>query len=268
LELTAPVEIEPVSGGFRLVLQNMKASGRSKDGRARVEPDGGPMFDMKVAGIYSAIGADAKAQWNLLQKEDGRQIKMSHCALQKSDFPVIFGGDLANDVKSVTDAIASGKQAAMALDILFDDGRDAVLQRLNTCYVEDGPALSMDIYLNGDRRLRSSHVVSSDEINTDYFEEAGQVESKVLDASVRRIVFDEIEDTLKEEAAFKEADRCFNCGLCNDCDTCRIFCPEMSVVIGSSESPGRHINLDYCKGCGICVVECPRNAMVLEEETG
>ena len=63
----------------------------------------------------------------------------------------------------------------------------------------------------------------------------------------------------------RETERCFNCGLCNQCDNCHLFCPDMSVVHDPS-AQGRHINYDYCKGCGLCVVECPRNAMTLEEE--
>jgi Pyruvate/2-oxoacid:ferredoxin oxidoreductase delta subunit len=75
--------------------------------------------------------------------------------------------------------------------------------------------------------------------------------------------FAEIEATLSNSAAKEEAKRCFNCGVCNACDFCRLFCPEMAVIIKKTE---RRINMDYCKGCGVCVTECPRNAMALEEE--
>ena len=74
--------------------------------------------------------------------------------------------------------------------------------------------------------------------------------------------FDTIDETLSGDKAVVEASRCFSCGICNDCDNCRLFCPELAVELETT----RGINLDYCKGCGICVVECPRNAMALEEE--
>ena len=54
-----------------------------------------------------------------------------------------------------------------------------------------------------------------------------------------------------------------NCGICNGCDNCRIFCPEVAVSVRGSD---RRIELDYCKGCGICVTECPRRAMAMEQE--
>ncbi len=69
----------------------------------------------------------------------------------------------------------------------------------------------------------------------------------------------------------REAERCFNCGICNQCDNCRLFCPDLAIIRDIDRPPaapqpqGRWIDYDYCKGCGICVVECPRNAMTLEE---
>jgi NADPH-dependent glutamate synthase beta subunit-like oxidoreductase len=42
-----------------------------------------------------------------------------HCGI-----PVVFGGDLTSPGKSVADAIASGKQAAMALNTYFEKGLD------------------------------------------------------------------------------------------------------------------------------------------------
>jgi 2-oxoacid:acceptor oxidoreductase gamma subunit (pyruvate/2-ketoisovalerate family)/2-oxoacid:acceptor oxidoreductase delta subunit (pyruvate/2-ketoisovalerate family) len=56
----------------------------------------------------------------------------------------------------------------------------------------------------------------------------------------------------------REAERCFSCGHCTNCDTCLVYCPE--GVIERTET-GYEINLDFCKGCGICVAECPRGAM-------
>jgi Pyruvate/2-oxoacid:ferredoxin oxidoreductase delta subunit len=92
---------------------------------------------------------------------------------------------------------------------------------------------------------------------TDYFQPVERVRQPITPLSP-----DEVEQTLSPEAAEKEFARCFNCGICNECDNCRVFCPEVAVIADEH----REINLKYCKGCGICVTECPRNAMSLEEE--
>jgi Pyruvate/2-oxoacid:ferredoxin oxidoreductase delta subunit len=151
----------------------------------------------------------------------------------------------------------------MALDTFLNKGMGAVQKKLATCRVGDGPALSMDAYLGEDRKNRSPHIVSSDEIVTDYFQSAPRMIPTSIDAGQRIRSFVEIESTFTNEAAKEEAARCFNCGICIACDYCRLYCPEMAVMVKRAE---RWINMDYCKGCGVCVTECPRNAMALEEE--
>jgi len=189
-------------------------------------------------------------------------LKLSHCSITLDDIPVVYGGDLTNSVRSVADAVASGKQAAMALDTFFQEGWSAIEKKLDSCKVGNGHSLSMEIYTGGGRRERNLHIVSYEEINTDYFDPYPRVASPVLSPGERITSFAEIEYTLSEEQAAQESKRCFNCGVCNECDNCRIFCPELAVFCEDQ----RTINLEYCKGCGICVVECPRNAMALEEE--
>ena len=151
----------------------------------------------------------------------------------------------------------------MALDTYFERGLDAVATRLSACRVGAGPAISMDTYLGGDRQYRNNHIVDPDEIVLDYFQSAPRVIPSSLDAHLRTRSFEEISATYLNDVAKKEAARCFNCGICNACDFCRLYCPEMAVIVEKSE---RRINLDYCKGCGVCATECPRNAMALEEE--
>ena len=167
--------------------------------------------------------------------------------------------DMDGDLKY----LASGKQAAMALDIYFRQGADAIEKRLAGCRVGNGSVLSMDVYLGKDRQQRSSHTVGYDEIVSDYFQPAARSVPSVLAADQRLKSFSEIESTLEDTAARSEAERCFNCGICSACDYCRLYCPEMAVVV---EKAQRSINMDFCKGCGVCATECPRNAMALEEE--
>jgi Pyruvate/2-oxoacid:ferredoxin oxidoreductase delta subunit len=186
-------------------------------------------------------------------------------SFNKGNKPVLYTGDLTNETRSVTHAIASGKQAAIALDVFFTEGTAAISQRLDNCRIGNGEAHSMEIYAGGIRKERSSHVVEFTEINTDYFTFTPRIKPPRLLLEERRSAFSEIVLKISAGIAIEEAGRCFNCGLCNGCDNCRIFCPDFAVL---KDGEIRSINYDYCKGCGICVVECPRNAMSFEEEEG
>jgi len=270
MELAAPIRIEESQAGpsaettvYTLTLQQMKSSTGKIGGRARFMPDGGKTKTVQVRDIFVAIGAEADSLWHFPTSQRNRTISLSHCEIRRHKIPLAVGGDLASPVKSVADAIASGKQAAMALDTYFQKGWEAVASRLDSCRVGPGPALSMNAYLAGVRGSRSAHIVSADQIVMDYFQTAPRAAPALRDAARRRRSFTEIESTLSGPAARAEAARCFNCGTCNACDYCRLYCPEMAVKV---EKTQRSIDLDYCKGCGVCATECPRNAMALEEE--
>jgi 2-oxoacid:acceptor oxidoreductase delta subunit (pyruvate/2-ketoisovalerate family) len=269
LELVAPIRIEAMLNrsttppAFILTLQKMKVSQMEISGRARVIPADGETEIRKVQSVFAAIGAEAESLWQMHASTDVQRLSLSHCRIVADDIPLVFGGDLTTAVKSVADAIASGKQAAVALDTYFKEGLAAVGERVAACQIGAGPALSMETYLGRTRQYRSAHIVTYEEINRDYFQPEARVKAASLEARAAMATFDEIEATLTNAAAKREAKRCFNCGICNACDFCRLYCPELAVIVAKTE---RRIDLDYCKGCGICATECPRNAMALEEE--
>ncbi|MGD8279446.1 MAG: 4Fe-4S binding protein, partial [Gemmatimonadota bacterium] len=62
-----------------------------------------------------------------------------------------------------------------------------------------------------------------------------------------------------------EARRCLNCGVCNQCELCLIFCSDVAIS-RRADGTGFDIDLEYCKGCGVCAEECPRGAIVMERE--
>jgi len=70
---------------------------------------------------------------------------------------------------------------------------------------------------------------------------------------------------LDEVTAVKEAGRCLVNNICDSCDLCRYFCPDLCIT--RNERTGQiEIDYDFCKGCGICAFICPKGAitMVLE----
>ncbi len=264
-ELVAPERIEKDGGRALVTLRHMRIAGE-EGGRGRIEPDGDRTSRVVVDRLYKATGAEAAESWHNPPAGKG-VLALSHCVLSLRDGrpSMAWGGDLASDIKSVVHAVASGKQAAITLDTLFREGPDSIPLRLESCAVGNGPSLSMEVYMGGERRLRNRHVVAYGEINTDYFRYAPRMTQPRLVREERARSFAEIDLRVSGNIAMREAERCFNCGLCNQCDNCHLFCPDMSVIHDQSPQ-GRHINYDYCKGCGLCVVECPRNAMTLEEE--
>ncbi len=265
IELASPVRIEPAlgkAGGYRITLQKMTAGDWENDGRLRVAPSDGQTVSLKVNRVVTAIGAEAAQPWLAPEAKNRGALELSHCLLLEGPLPTVFGGDLSTPYKSVADAIASGKQAAMALDTFLREGMAAVANRLSDCRIGSGPALSMSAYLAGSHSSMTSHTVPPAAINLDYFEPSRRSAPRHCNLGKRRSSFSEVEATFDARTAGAEAGRCFNCGICNDCDNCRLYCPETAVLL---ENARRRIDLDFCKGCGVCVEECPRNAMSMEE---
>ncbi len=64
-----------------------------------------------------------------------------------------------------------------------------------------------------------------------------------------------------EEQAIAEGKRCMGCGLCIECDSCVVFCPQIAVfrVKKDERAVGRYVDTDYsrCIGCHICMDVCP-----------
>lgn len=269
--LLAPERIETATDGTRrLRLMTMQALEPAEGERARVVPSGHPPVEVDVNAVYTAVGAQTSAGLPEEIFEPGRTetvgLHLKRLARKgpwKKQPPVYLGGDVVNDRKTVVTAIASGKEAAVVIDAEL---RGRVMAEIwPRIRVGKKGAVSMNRLSGGDRSLRQDHVVRFEELNTIYFQYQERKDRPRITLEERRTGFDEVKMRISGSMAIKEAERCFHCGLCDQCDNCYLFCPDVSVLRDLREG-SREINYDYCKGCGVCVVECPRNAMVLEEE--
>ncbi|HWR10540.1 MAG TPA: FAD-dependent oxidoreductase [Rectinemataceae bacterium] len=277
VELRAPLSIARKGNGIELNVQKMRPEGIGADGRMRVSPLVGQTELIAADAIYSAIGAYPAEPW-ILPPENPEVLRLSHSAAlweSPAGIPLLYGGDPINEDESVADAIASGKQAAIALDVFFSKGLASVEAEIARCGLGDGTSLSMETYLGGERGERAKKVVRFEDINADYFSLSEQRRGASVPSADSIRSFAEIESCLNETVAIEQAERCFNCGICNDCDNCRTYCPEAAVVAARAAKAGdwqteagvdREVNADYCKGCGVCVTECPRCAMSIEEQ--
>jgi NADPH-dependent glutamate synthase beta subunit-like oxidoreductase len=265
-ELETPLAVRAGNGHLIVTLQRMRIAGEDPRGRSRVEPDPGKTREIEVARLFLAVGAATAEVWQDPPRQSAEALLLANSVLLHQPGPVlVFGGDLVSEVKAVVHAVASGKEAAIALDVLFREGIEAVQPKLRTCLVGEGPSLSMEAYLGGPRSRRNHRIVRYSDLNTDHFRFAARIIQPRLLREERLRSFAEIDLKVGANLASREAERCFNCGLCNQCDNCRLFCPDVAVIC-DLQARSRSINYDYCKGCGLCVAECPRNAMVLEEE--
>ena len=177
--------------------------------------------------------------------------------------PGIFaGGDAIAQPRSVGHAILSGKKAAISIDCYLR-GKD-VEEVYRSIHVGAKGGVFMEAYLHPEQRnLERGKVIGFGEINTAYFEKSSALKAKVLSKQKAIQGFDEIHLGLDRRSAFRSAERCFQCGLCNSCRNCDLFCPDLAVLM---KGKGPEIDYDHCKGCGICVQECPRGALTLAEE--
>ncbi len=268
-ELTIPVKILPEKDGIAIQLQRMAVTNqKTDDGRTAVHPVEGETETLRVARIVTAIGAEAQIIWQPFENQKPIGLSLSHCTLTGDSFPIIYGGDIVNRKLRVSDAIASGKQAAMAIDLFLKNKSPDIESEIIRCRAGPGPGLSMAHYMAAEgSQAMMSRIVTYDDINTAYFLPAIRLEPETQHADEKGLSFAVNHSNYTLQSASNEAGRCFSCGVCTDCDNCGLFCPETAV----HSDKDRRIDLDYCKGCGVCVEECPRSVMILQEmgyETG
>ncbi len=102
-------------------------------------------------------------------------------------------------------------------------------------------------------------VIRPEAMKLHLFERTPSRQGDTISSEERRTTFHEVHLGLPDVS---EAKRCLSCGVCNECDICRTYCPE-----GVLKRVGHEFVFDYsfCKGCGVCVTECPRNVIFMSQ---
>jgi 2-oxoacid:acceptor oxidoreductase gamma subunit (pyruvate/2-ketoisovalerate family) len=160
------------------------------------------------------------------------QIRQGRSFRSEQPLNVWLAGDLTTAAGTVAHAVGHGKSTARDMLRFFEHG-------LSCAQV---PEPKQDI-------------VKPEDIRFSHFPVIERHEDLHRTVSSRISGFEEVNLGLADVA---EAERCFSCGHCTECDTCMTYCPE--GIIGW-KTGAYVINEEYCKGCGICVWECPRHAM-------
>lgn len=167
-------------------------------GRGRPVPIPGSEFTINVDAVITALGQES--DWSCLNDGCGakinstRTMKVDPLTLQTDDPAVFSGGDAVRGAKTVIEAIADGKQAA----------------------------ISIDRYLRGQnlRLGRDIELKPITEPQKEKYDPAARTQTPSLSSQERIKNFNEVELLLTEDLVTQEARRCITCG-----SSCVQSCP-------------------------------------------
>lgn len=237
-ELVAPVRLRNDGAGPVLTCQRMKLGEPDESGRPRPIPETSEdaFFELPCDRVILALGQSS----DLSIMPEGAEVRHGDALLGLTGAPVFAGGDFATNDGTVTAAVGSGRKAAYHIHRTLT-GEDLL-----------PPA--------------PPPVAKPEVITTRFFPHAERQKGKVLPPESRRRTFTEVRRGYDEEggekAVLAEAQRCFSCGVCNECDRCKLYCPEGILL---RDGDGYRFDYEYCKGCGICATQCPRGVIFMAE---
>lgn len=237
-ELVAPLTLRRDGLGPLLTCQRMRLAEPDASGRRRSVPEEteDAQFDVRCDRVILAIGQSG----DLSILPPGWELRDGAVARLPADVPIFACGDLAVNEGTVAAAIGNGRRMA---------------GRIHQALVREDPSSSA-----------RPDVAAFESIRTPMFQPRPAQRGGLLPPAARRRSFDEVRlgliDGTQESPALAEAQRCFSCGVCNQCDRCVTHCPEGIMV---RNGDGYRFDDNYCKGCGVCAAECPRSVIVMED---
>jgi len=249
-ELTLPLKLERVAGGAELHCARVILGEPDESGRRRPVPSPTDRFIVACDEVVLALGQEP----DLSILREGAEIHQDGRLLGVASAPVFLGGDFATNSGTVAAAIGSGRRAAVHIHYALDDSgeeKKRSSRRLRLTRANEMPA----------PQAEEPRVATRDDLRLALFNPAARRRGRAMPPEERRHSFAEVHFGLEDDAR-SEAQRCFSCGVCNDCERCITCCPEGVLT---RETGGYLFNYDYCKGCGICASQCARGVVVMSE---
>jgi NADH-quinone oxidoreductase subunit F len=186
--LTAPIRIERKNGAVELICSRMELGAVDESGRRRPVPIKGNEFSLTFDTLIAAIGQMPEVPEKFgLPLGRGNTIQVDADTLSTNREGVFAGGDVVTGPATVIEAIAAGRQAAIAIDK----------------------------YLGGNGAIDET-LASPEEVEILPGIEEGEkhrISIPTLTLSERLGSFAEVELGLGEEMAIEEAKRCLRCDL-------------------------------------------------------
>ncbi len=257
--LVQPISIRQTNGRLSVLFQRMELGAPDDSGRPKAVPIKDAYVTIESDSVISAVGELVDVSW----VPEG--LVQAGLIDPESDPEVFAGGDAARQPRTIVNAIAAAKKAAISMDLFFRglSGQD-VLSKIR---IGNKGSLSMRAYLQArenDAWPEAQKVISHEKINTLYFEKTERTNAKKIGRKKRLSSFSEVNLSPDARAALLSASRCYSCGRCNGCLNCYYFCPE-GVVSVDVEQCTRIVDEQHCKGCGTCATACPRNAIEMKD---
>jgi len=261
--LTAPTKIIPrrnvVTDNVEIdsiECVNMKLGEPDASGRRRPLPIPGSEYTFPVDTVIPAIGQVLDLSFitpeDKIDLERSGWIVVDEVTMKTSRDGIFAGGDATTGPKSVIEAIAAGKRAALSIDLYLREKGLSQLRELVLEAIENLVSPTFDKIQKSERQRMPT-----------------------LPLAERIRNFLPVELGFSELAAIKESLRCLNCGAgaeiikekCVSCLTCLRVCPfEAPHIKGEGrrekgEEGVVEIDVGKCQACGICYTECPARAI-------
>ena len=207
--LTNPTRIIGENGRVKAIeCVKMRLGEPDESGRRRPAPIPDSEFVMEVNAVVPAIGQES--DWACLTDEcactlsDWNTMQVDPLTLQSSDPDIFAGGDAVYGPRTVIEAIAHGKQAAISID-RFIRGEDLI----------EG---------------REKEWKAIEEVETEGYDRIPREQMPRLPAEKRSGNFKEVQLGFTEEKVRLEAQRCLSCGVCSECYQCVDACLAGAVI--------------------------------------
>lgn len=170
----------------------MRLTNPDESGRRKPEPIPGSEFTIKVDAVITALGQES--DWCCLTPECGCSLtewgtmKIDPLTFQSDDSDIFTGGDATRGPKTVIEAIADGRQAA----------------------------ISINRYLSGEnlRLGRDMPLKTIEQPQKGKYNRAARSPMPYLEPKKRVKNFNEVQKGLTKGVTLQEAKRCISCGTC------------------------------------------------------
>ncbi|QDA30753.1 FAD-dependent oxidoreductase [Thermococcus indicus] len=224
LFLTNPVKILGDGKVEEVELIKMRLGEPDSSGRRRPIPIEGSEFRVKADNVILAIGQYCDEEFLKSLGIEARRGKavVDDVTLQTSVPGVFAGGDLVLGPSTVIESIATGRRAAIMIDLYLKGKLDKAKEVLTEPEKHVGEVLNDDDLYRVLFDLRPyNHWKKVTEKDYESVERKPRAKVKLLDPERRKKTFEEVEPNLPEEQVLEEARRCMSCG-CMEVFTCKL----------------------------------------------